>query len=90
VGEVVGEVVGDISMPHLDNIGGLDCFAHILNEDGEIGVSFGLEVGEEVDEVVRCGGCRRGCLQRMLPRSASWYACSSSTERTALRTEVGS
>ena len=62
VGKVVGEVAGDISMPHLDNIGGLDCFA-----------SFGLKVGdEEVDEVVRCGGCRRGCLQRMLPRFASW------------------
>ena len=29
-----------ISKPHLDKIGGLERFAHILNEDGEIGVVF--------------------------------------------------
>ena len=29
-----------ISKPHLDKIGGLERFAHILNEDGEIGATF--------------------------------------------------
>ena len=29
-----------ISKPHLDKIGGLQKFANVLNEDGEIGVAF--------------------------------------------------
>ena len=29
-----------ISKPHLDKIGGLNKFAHVLNEDGEIGIAF--------------------------------------------------